>query len=106
MKLPITLTLLLLLLASIGRVPLVLAGPSPEALELIETLGLREAATPMAKNPLWKPRRVVAMLLPAMGIDSPEYEKALREAAGNVELVIDRSGNFVPSPSYLKARMQ
>jgi len=80
--------------------PLV-AQPSPEAAELIETLALREASTPMAKHPGWNPKRVVAMMIPAMGIDSPEYEAALREAAGDVELVIDRSGGFVPSAELL-----
>lgn len=80
------------------------AEPSPEAKAkaLIETLGLREGKTPLAKHPLWQPKRVVAMMIPAMGIDSPEYEKALREAAGDVELVIDRSGSFIPAPELLE----
>lgn len=76
--------------------------PAPEATTLIETLGLRESKVPMSKHPLWKPKRVIALMIPAMGIDSPEYEKALREAAGDVELIIDRSGGFIPSAESLK----
>lgn len=78
------------------------AGPAPEAQDLIERLGLREAAMPMSKHQGWKPSRVVVMMMPAMGIDSPAFEKALREAAGDVELVIDRSGGFIPSAELLQ----
>ncbi|MFK7977484.1 MAG: D-2-hydroxyacid dehydrogenase [Halioglobus sp.] len=76
--------------------------PTAEAAALIETLGLRAAKKPMAKHPQWKPKRVIAMMIPAMGIDSPDYEKALRKAAGDVELVIDRSGGFIPSAELLE----
>lgn len=90
------------LLFAVITLPAAASEPSPEAAALIETLGLREANTPMARHPLWKPRRVVAMMIPAMGIDSQEYEEALKKAAGDVELVIDRSGSFVPSAELLK----
>lgn len=83
--------------------PRALAEPSAAAADLIERLNLRPADQPMSKHPGWKPKRVVAMMIPAMGIDSPEYEAALRDAAGDkVELVIDRSGGFVPSAELLE----
>ena len=45
---------------------------------------------------------MVVMLLPAMGLGSPEHEQQLTAAAPEVELVFDRSGSFVPSPKLLK----
>lgn len=92
----------LLWLGIILGIPVASAGPSEEAQQLIETLGLRASDTPMSRHPLWQPKKVVAMMIPAMGIDSPEYEKALRDAAGDVELIIDRSGSFVPSAELLQ----
>jgi phosphoglycerate dehydrogenase-like enzyme len=75
--------------------------PSPEAQALITELGLKASATPISKQPGWKPERVVVMLLPAMGIESAEYEEQLTSAAVDVELVFDRSGSFVIAPELL-----
>ena len=77
------------------------APPTAQAQALIDELGLTEADAPIAKQPGWEPTRVVVMLLPKMGIDTPEYEAQLKDAAGDVELVFDRSGSFVPSPEIL-----
>jgi len=69
--------------------------PSPAAQALITELGLTPSPTPISKHPAWKPTRVVVMLIPAMGAAAPEFEQELKQAAGNVELVFDRSGSFV-----------
>ncbi len=69
--------------------------PSPEAQALITELGLTPSATPISKYPGWAPQRVVVMLIPAMGTAAPEFEQALKKAAGNVDLVFDRSGGFI-----------
>lgn len=77
-------------------------GPSPEAAEIIEALQLREAAAPIADNPRWRPARVLvgvhARLLQAV----PDYVEKLRSVAGDIELVIDDSGNFEPDAETLK----
>jgi phosphoglycerate dehydrogenase-like enzyme len=93
---PIALSLSILSPASFS------STPSPEAQALITELGLQESSTPISKHPGWKPKRVVVMLLPAMGLGSPEHEQQLTAAAGDVELVFDRSGSFVPSPEVLE----
>lgn len=77
------------------------SAPSPEAQALITELGLQASPTPIAKHPGWKPERVVVMLLPAMGADSDGYQQQLTAAAGDVELVFDRSGSFVLAPELL-----
>lgn len=69
--------------------------PSPEAQALIAELGLTPSATPISKHPGWKPQRVVVMLLPVMKTTGAEFEQELKKAAGDVELVFDRSGGFV-----------
>jgi phosphoglycerate dehydrogenase-like enzyme len=62
---------------------------------LIAELGLTPSATPISKHPGWKPQRVVVMLLPVMKTTGAEFEQELKKAAGDVELVFDRSGGFV-----------
>jgi phosphoglycerate dehydrogenase-like enzyme len=76
-------------------------APTPQALALIEELGLTASDTPANKQPGWKPTKVIVTLLPKMGMATPEYEAQLQAAAGDVELVFDRSGSFVPSPDLL-----
>jgi phosphoglycerate dehydrogenase-like enzyme len=71
------------------------APPAPEAQQLIEELGLSEAPVAMSEHPDWQPQRVVVMLMPRLGIASTEFEQALQAAAGDVELVFERSGSFV-----------
>lgn len=75
--------------------------PSAEAQAIIANLGLREAPKPIPRPKGWKPQKVVAMLIPAVGLDTPEFEAALRAAAGETELVIDRSGGLAPSPEAM-----
>ena len=82
---PLLLTLSVLVL----NAPAFGSKPTPEAQALIETLGLSEADAPISKHPGWKPRKIVVMLLPKAGFGSPDYEAQLRNAAGEVELVID-----------------
>lgn len=76
--------------------------PTPEAQQLIAELGLSEGPVAMSERSDWQPRRVVVMLIPGMGIGSPEYEQALQAAAGDVELVFSRSGSFVLSAEQLE----
>ena len=94
--------LLLLVLSAIMLAPLAHATPpSPEAQQLIAELGLSEGPAAISERPDWQPRRVVVMLLPRIGIDSTAYEQSLQTVAGDVELVFERSGNFVLSKEQL-----
>ena len=75
--------------------------PSPEAQALIEELGLGEADTPVNKRADWKPERIVVMLPRSMGSDTAAFEAQLAAAAGDVELVFDRSGDAAPADELL-----
>ncbi len=77
------------------------SAPTPEAGILIETLGLSQADTPIREHAGWKPRKVVVMLPATSGIGGTDYETELQNAAGDVELVFDRSGGFVPPAELL-----
>ena len=78
------------------------AGPSAEAVRIIETLSLREASTPVSKLSGWAPKKVLVTAPPAFLSVVPDYQDMLREAAGKVELVIDDSGDYVPRPELLQ----
>lgn len=67
---------------------------APEALAIIEELGLRADDQPISKHPGWHPRRVVVSAHPLLIAALPDYIEKLQAAAGDVELVIDQSGNF------------
>ena len=73
----------------------------PEATAIIEELGLREASEPISKNPRWSPQRVAVTLPGRISVVVPDFEARLKAAAGDVELVFDRSGNFVMSGDIL-----
>jgi len=97
-----TLTHALIVLCLIIATPLsVAATPSPEAQALIDELGLSASATPISKHPGWNPQRVVVMIMPKMGPAGAEFEQQLKKVAGDVELVFDRSGNWVLAPELL-----
>lgn len=74
---------------------------SAEARAVIEELNLKEGRTIEPQRDDWRPRRVVVSLLPRLGIDSGKFEEALRAVAGDVELVFDRSGRFLPDAELL-----
>jgi phosphoglycerate dehydrogenase-like enzyme len=85
-----------LLVSTVSLSPITWASTAtPQAQALIEELGLTEASAPIAKHPLWKPRKIVVMLPAALGIASAEYEAQLATAAGDVKLVFERTGGFV-----------
>ncbi|CAA0125099.1 Glyoxylate/hydroxypyruvate reductase A [Halioglobus japonicus] len=92
---------LLTLSVAVLNAPAFSSTATPQAQELIETLGLSEADTPISKHPGWKPSKIVVMLPSKTGFSGAEYEEQLRNAAGDVELVIDRSGSFIPSEQIL-----
>ena len=75
----------------------VTAGPSAETKALIEEMQLRRAPQAISKNPAWDPRRIVVALPASFLQRLPGIEQQLRDAAGDVELVIDGSENFMPS---------
>ena len=62
--------------------------------QIIEDLQLRTAEVAMSKHPQWQPQKVVVTLPPWISATVPDYESRLQEAAGDVELVFDRSGGF------------
>ncbi len=68
---------------------------------IIEELSLREGETPMAKKPGWAPKKVVAFLLPGSEQARKAYRAALKEAAGDVELVIAARGAKAMAPEAL-----
>ena len=74
---------------------------SPAAQTLIKELYLTESTNPIAEHAGWNPKRVVVMLIPALVSTSDNFETELQKAAGDVELVFDRSGSFVPAPELL-----
>ena len=74
---------------------------SVAAQALVEELNLAESTKPIAEHAGWNPKRVVVMLIPALVSTSDSFETELQKAAGDVELVFDRSGSFVPAPELL-----
>ncbi|MEP4149150.1 MAG: D-2-hydroxyacid dehydrogenase [Halioglobus sp.] len=73
-----------------------------EAALIIEELGLRAAAEPIARPAGWAPMKVLVTAPPMLLQITPTYLNQLREVAGNVELVIDDSGAFVPDVKLLE----
>ena len=86
---------LILTLFLLSLTAAVQAGSEPEAVAIIEELGLREADAPLSENPRWNPSRVVAIVPNRIESVIPDYESRLKQAAGDVELVIERSGQWV-----------
>jgi len=76
-------------------------APHPEAIRIIEEFGLRESEAPVASLPNWQPQRVVVSLPPSLSKRLPGLEEKLMATAGEVELVIDRSENFILSGEVL-----
>lgn len=90
----------LLLLAALCAAPFATAGaPAPEAQALIEELGLTESDTPISKHPHWKPERIIVMMVQRKGADAANFEAQLKQAAGDVELLLEYQ--FAPSPEKL-----
>jgi phosphoglycerate dehydrogenase-like enzyme len=76
-------------------------APTSEAQQIIKQLGLREARQPISNSEGWKPERVVVTAPNFLTEAVPDFEVRLRAAAGNVELVLDTSGNFFPDAGLL-----
>jgi phosphoglycerate dehydrogenase-like enzyme len=76
-------------------------APAPEASALIEELGLKASPMPISNQPGWKPRRVIVLMIPMMGLSSPLYKEQLQSAAGKVELVFVEPGSTKMSPELL-----
>lgn len=75
-------------------------APPAATEQLIARLNLQAAPTPVSSHPRWQPARVVVSLPRGMaGNDS--YLRALQAAAGEVALIVDDSGAFVPTPETL-----
>ena len=78
-----------------------LAEPPPETVALIEELGLIAGDKPISEHPAWQPRRVLVNLPAVFSSGMPELEQQLRKVAGEVDLVIDISGDSLPSAEKL-----
>jgi phosphoglycerate dehydrogenase-like enzyme len=76
-------------------------APTPEAQQIIKQLGLREASQPISNSKGWKPERVVVIAPTFLTEVVPDFEIRLRAAAGDVELVVDSSGNYFPDAGLL-----
>lgn len=60
----------------------------PAALQLIESLSLRESAEPIRNHPRWtEPRKVAAWFRPGMGISREEFQASMISVARNAEIV-------------------
>jgi phosphoglycerate dehydrogenase-like enzyme len=68
---------------------------SDAANQLISELGLREAKSAFSENPSWNPQKVVVNLPSMLSSQVPDFEARLESVAGNIELLIDRSDNFL-----------
>jgi phosphoglycerate dehydrogenase-like enzyme len=76
-------------------------GPSPEARRIIGELSLPQAPAPISDHPRWSPRKVVVSAPPFLAGALPGFAGQLQAAAGDVELVIDTSGERVPAADLL-----
>jgi phosphoglycerate dehydrogenase-like enzyme len=62
---------------------------------LIKELELREAEHPLSENASWNPTRIVVNLPTFFAAQIPDFEAQLKNAAGDVDLVIDQSNDFI-----------
>ena len=90
-----------LLLSLISPLALTEVAPEPAATAIIEELGLRESQTAMSDNPRWKPGKVVVASPQRFAALLPDYEARISRAAGDLEVVFDRSGNWAMSDEQL-----
>ncbi|WP_157976761.1 D-2-hydroxyacid dehydrogenase [Parahaliea mediterranea] len=74
---------------------------SNEVAAVVAAQGLEGAARALREQPGWQPRKVVVALPPAFADALPNMEQRLHEAAGEVELVLDRSGGWQIDPALL-----
>ncbi len=89
--------LLFVLVAS----PALHAGTPAATQAIIDRLGLSEAASPVRALPGWAPRKVVVSAPQAFIGSVPDFKSRLALAAGDMEVVIDDSGDFRPDPALL-----
>ncbi len=75
------------------------AAPADPARQLIASLTLEEAPTAISSHPRWEPGRVVVSLPRGMGDD--RFLRQLQAAAGDLTLVVDDSGAYVPTRETL-----
>ena len=92
---------LILLLTGLYTAPAA-AQAIPGADQVIHDFALQEQATPMRDMPGWAPRRVVVSLPEGMAARMPQLEQMLQAAAGDTELVLDRSPGMAPSAELLQ----
>lgn len=86
-----------------GLVPAVQAsGPSPEALAIIDELGLQASPEPVSARAGWRPRRVAVAMPFGMRGGEAQYRDALAAVAGDVELVFNQGNPFVFSEETLR----
>jgi phosphoglycerate dehydrogenase-like enzyme len=97
MKLGVVLALLFLSWFPAGYA----ASPEPGVQAVIEELGLSEGAHPSSSSSNWRPRKVVIAAWAPLFAQVPDIESRLRAAAGDVQLVFDRSGQWIPPPLIL-----
>ena len=62
---------------------------------LISEFKLRAADKPISKNSSWKPKRIVVNLPGYFAAQMPNFEHRLKQVAGDAEIIIDESDNFV-----------
>jgi phosphoglycerate dehydrogenase-like enzyme len=93
---------LLIALTSASMVHHGAAGATDSANTLITDLELRAADKPISENSAWDPKRVIVNLPAFLSTQIPDFEQRLKQAAGTVELVVDRSDNFVLDKNVLK----
>jgi len=75
--------------------------PSPEALAIIEELGLKEGAVPASEIDGWNPQKVAVAMPFGLRGDAAEFKAALQSVAGQVQLVFNEGNPFVFTPELL-----
>lgn len=98
---PYLITLALIASYLLSQPGLAASPADPQATRIISEFGLAASATPISEHPNWQPRRVVVSLPASLARRMPELEQKLKDTASEVELIIDRSENFVPAADTL-----
>jgi D-2-hydroxyacid dehydrogenase (NADP+) len=79
----------MMLVPVVGTVPASAQSASPDAVDLIETLSLRESKEPIRSHPRWaRPEKIAVGYRSSTGGSSDAYLVALQAVAGDAELVL------------------
>ncbi len=85
---------------TIGSIPACAQEPDPAALDIIESLSLRESEAPIRDHPRWaKPRKVAVAYREIMGGSEAQFLSSIQAVAGEAEVVL--IDMFNPDPERI-----